>query len=205
MKEIQENWRNFIIGIGFTFLIAGFGYLIALAPIFNRIGPLASAIILAIIYRQLFGYPEKYSNGIGFSSKYILRLAIILYGLKLNIHIIFQDGVGLLLKSVFIITFAILMMLFVGKMLKADKQLTFLLGVGTGICGAAAIAATAPIVKAKEEETAISIAIIALIGTFFSILYTFLIPLLPLSSTDYGIWSGLSLHELAHVDRKSVV
>src|SRR5690625_5935567 len=74
MKEIQENWRNFIIGIGFTFLIAGFGYLIALAPIFNRIGPLASAIILAIIYRQIFGYPEKFKTGIGFSSKYILRL-----------------------------------------------------------------------------------------------------------------------------------
>jgi len=199
MKEIQENWRNFIIGIGFTFLIAGFGYLIALAPIFNRIGPLASAIILAIIYRQIFGYPEKFKTGIGFSSKYILRLAIILYGLKLNIHIIFQDGVGLLLKSVFIITFSILMMIIIGKLLKADQQLTFLLGVGTGICGAAAIAATAPIIKAKEEETAISIAIIALMGTIFSIIYTILMPLLPLSSISYGVWSGLSLHELAHV------
>src|SRR5690625_6685032 len=174
MKEIQENWRNFIIGIGFTFLIAGFGYLIALAPIFNRIGPLASAIILAIIYRQIFGYPEKFKTGIWFSSKYILRLAIILYGLKLNIHINFQDGVGLLLKSVFIITFSNLMMIIIGKLLKADQQLTFLLGVGTGICGAAAIAATAPIIKAKEEETAISIAIIALMGTIFSIIYTIL-------------------------------
>src|SRR5690625_2889850 len=118
MKEIQENWRNFIIGIGFTFLIAGFGYLIALAPIFNRIGPLTSQIILAIIYRQIFGYTEKFKTGIGFSSKYILRLAIILHGLKLNIHIIFQDGVGLLLKSVFIITFSILMMIIIGKLLK---------------------------------------------------------------------------------------
>src|SRR5690625_7861432 len=146
MKEIQENWRNFIIGIGFTFLIAGFGYLIALAPIFNRIGPLASAIILAIIYRQIFGYPEKFKTGIGFSSKYILRLAIILYGLKLNIHIIFQDGVGLLLKSVFIITFSILMMIIIGNLLKAAHKLTFLLWIGKGICGEAALVDIAPII-----------------------------------------------------------
>lgn len=199
MTQTRNNWQHFIIGIGFTFLIAGLGYILAMAPIFNRVGPLASAIILAIVYRQIFGYPEKFKHGIGFSSKYLLRLAIILYGLKLNIHIIFQDGVGLLIKSVFIIIFSILMMFFIGKLLKADQQLTFLLGIGTGICGAAAIAATAPIMKAREEETAISIAIIALIGTFFSIIYTFLMPLLPLSGTNYGIWSGLSLHELAHV------
>src|SRR5690625_305150 len=174
MVEIREKWQNFIIGIGFTFLIAGLGYILAMAPIFNRVGPLASAIILAIIYRQIFGYPNRFKDGIGFSSKYILRLAIVLYGLKLNIHIIFQDGVGLLFKSAFIIAFSILMMLFIGKLFKADKQLTFLLGVGTGICGAAAIAATAQIMKAKEEETAISIAIIALIGTIFSIIYTIL-------------------------------
>ena len=67
-----------------------------------------------------------------------------------------------------------------------------------GVCGAAAIAAVSPILKAKEEDTAMGVGIIALVGTIFSIIYTILQPFLPLSASEYGIWSGLSLHELAH-------
>ncbi|TGU71773.1 putative sulfate exporter family transporter, partial [Mesorhizobium sp. M00.F.Ca.ET.186.01.1.1] len=74
-----------------------------------------------------------------------------------------------------------------------------MLGVGTGVCGAAAIAAVSPIIQAKEEDTAIGVGIIALVGTIFAILYTVLRPFLPLSALDYGMWSGISLHEIAHV------
>ena len=64
------------------------------------------------------------------------------------------------------------MMLFVNKLLHGDKNIALLLGVGTGVCGAAAIAAVAPIFKSREKDTAISIGIIALIGTIFSLIYT---------------------------------
>ncbi|RKQ35885.1 putative sulfate exporter family transporter [Oceanobacillus halophilus] len=187
------------LGIGFTFVFALIGFLLSLVPGFDRIGPLASAIILAIIYRQLFGYPEKFRIGIQFSSKYLLRFAIILYGLKLNIDVIFNDGLGLLVKGAVTIIFAILVTMFLAKVLKANMQMALLLGVGTGVCGAAAIAAVAPIIKSKDEDTAISVGIIALVGTVFSIIYALLLPLLPISDIQYGIWSGLSLHELAHV------
>lgn len=90
-------------------------------------------------------------------------------------------------------------MIWLAKVIKADGTISLLAGVGTGVCGAAAIAAVAPIVKAKDEDTAISIGMIALIGTIFSIIYTMIRPILPYSDLDYGIWSGISLHELAHV------
>lgn len=199
MQKENIQWKPMILGILFTFFIAILGYLLAMVPGFNRVGPLASAIIIAIIYRQFFGYPERVREGIQFAGKYILRFAIILYGLKLNIHIIFEDGLGLLLKAIISIIFAILVTVYIGKLLKAETELTLLLGIGTGVCGAAAIAAAAPIVRAKAEDTAIGIAIIALIGTVFSILYTLLLPTFPGSMMDYAIWSGLSLHELAHV------
>lgn len=160
---------------------------------------MGSAIVLAIIYRQIFGYPEIFRSGIEFSSKKLLRLAIILYGLRLNIGIILSDGLGLLVRDAFIIAFAILAMIWLAKLFKADSTISLLLGVGTGVCGAAAIAAVAPIVKSKDEDTAISVGIIALMGTVFSIVYTLIRPFLPLSNVDYGIWSGMSLHELAHV------
>lgn len=195
----KTDWTNMVYGIAFTFLIAVIGYVLAQVPGLNRIGPLATAIILAIIYRQIWGYPDKLKSGITFSSKYLLRLAIILYGLKLNMQVILDDGIGLLLKSIFVIALAVILMYVFSKWWKLNASLSFLLGVGTGICGAAAIAAVAPIIKAKSEDTAISIAIIALTGTIFSIGYTLLLPFIPTDALSYSTWSGLSLHELAHV------
>lgn len=186
-------------GVAFTFFIAFLGYLLAKLPGFDHIGQLASAIIIAVAFRQFFGYPEAIRSGIGFSSKRLLRTAIILYGLKLNIDTVLSDGLGLLVRDVGVIIFAIFMTLWLAKMFKADKNISLLLGVGTGVCGAAAIAAVAPIVKAKDEDTAIGVGIIALMGTVFAIGYTILRPFLPLDAIQYGMWSGISLHEVAHV------
>ncbi|MGE8077565.1 YeiH family protein [Peribacillus loiseleuriae] len=186
-------------GIVFTFFIALLGYLLAKVPGFDHVGQLASSIVIAVVYRQIFGYPEMIRPGIGFSSKRLLRFAIILYGLKLNINTVLHDGIGLLIRDAGVIIFAILLTIWLAKVLKADKNISLLLGVGTGVCGAAAIAAIAPIVKSKDEDTAIGVGIIALVGTIFAITYTILRPVLPLSAIDYGIWSGISLHEIAHV------
>ncbi len=80
-----------------------------------------------------------------------------------------------------------------------DKNIALLLGVGTGVCGAAAIAAVAPILKSREKDTAISIGIIALIGTIFSLIYTAIYSIFSMTTNVYGAWSGVSLHEIAHV------
>ncbi len=194
-----DSSGKWVGGIGFTFFIAMLGFLLAKVPGFDQVGQLACAIIIAVIYRQFFGYPEALRSGITFSSKKLLRLAIILYGLKLNINTVFHDGLGLLARDAFVILFAIGVMIWLGKIFKADKNITLLLGVGTGVCGAAAIAAVAPIIKTKDEDTAISVGIIAMMGTVFAIGYSLIQPLVPLTPSDYGIWSGISLHELAHV------
>ena len=198
-KKGANKTSLWVAGIAFTFFIALLGFLLAKVPGFNHIGQLASAIIIAVAFRQIFGYPEALRNGITFSSKKLLRLAIILYGLKLNIDVVFRDGLGLLARDALIIAFAIIATILLAKWLKADKDISLLVGVGTGVCGAAAIAAVAPIIKAKDEDTAIGVGIIAMLGTVFAIGYTLLRPILPLLPTEYGIWSGMSLHELAHV------
>ncbi|MCP1144359.1 putative sulfate exporter family transporter [Lysinibacillus endophyticus] len=188
-----------LAGIFFTFAIAILGFVMAKVPGLAYIGPLAIAIIIAVIYRQLFGYPEMIRSGIQYSSKKLLRYAIILYGLKLNMEVVFHQGMGLLVRDIGTIIFSILLTMWLAKKLKADFSLSLLLGIGTGICGAAAIAAVSPILKAKEEDTAIGAGIIALVGTVFSIGYILLKPFLDLTDIQYGIWSGISLHEIAHV------
>ncbi|HEY4552676.1 MAG TPA: putative sulfate exporter family transporter [Bacillaceae bacterium] len=186
-------------GIAFTFVIAYLGFLLAKAPGFQLVGQLASAIVIAIVFRQIFGYPEALKSGITFSSKKLLRVAIILYGLKLNIGTVLDEGLGLLAFDAGVIVFTILLTVWLGKRFKANPAMSLLLGVGTGVCGAAAIAAVAPIIKSKDEDTAISVGIIALVGTVFAIVYTLLRPVLPLTDSEFGIWSGVSLHEIAQV------
>src|SRR5690625_7631283 len=96
-KNEITTYLSWIKGVAFTFLIALLGYLLALVPGFSHVGQLACAIIIAVFYRQFFGYPEAIRSGIGYSSKRLLRVAIILYGLKLNIATVLSDGLGLLL------------------------------------------------------------------------------------------------------------
>lgn len=195
----DSSFGLWLAGIAFTVVIAVIGFALAKVPGFDRVGPLACAIVIAVAYRQFFGYPEKIRSGIQFSSKRFLRFAIILYGLKLNIDVILHQGLGLLVRDIGVITFAILATVWLGKLLKAESSLVLLLGVGTGVCGAAAIAAVSPILKTKDEDTAIAVGIIALVGTIFSITYTIIRPFLHVSAIHYGIWSGISLHEIAHV------
>lgn len=194
-----QRLRSLLLGVGFTVIIAALGIGLSQLPVLSSIGALGSAILLAIIYRQIWGYPEAIRTGIQFSSKRLLRIAIILFGLKLDLSVLLNHGVGLLLSSVAVIVFAIGVTMWLAKRFRADTQLTLLLAIGTGVCGAAAIAAVSPIIRAKEEDTAVSVGMIALIGTIFSLLYTILLPVLPISLTEYGMWAGLSLHEIAHV------
>lgn len=198
LKQTRQSLKG-LYGVGFTCLIAVIGFYLAKLPGLNRIGPLACAILLAILYRHVFGYPKSLRVGIQFSSKRLLRLAIILFGLKLNMDVVFHQGLGLLVRDVGTILFALIVTQLIAKWFKADLSLSLLLAVGTGVCGAAAIAAVSPILNAKEEDTAMGAGIIALVGTVFAIAYTLLRTHLPLTSTQYGIWSGVSLHEIAQV------
>ncbi|MDS3986452.1 YeiH family protein [Staphylococcus capitis] len=197
MKSLKS--KAFIYGLLFTFIIAVISLLGSKLPFLDKIGALTIAILIAILYRHFKGYPEAYRSGIAFSSKRLLKLAIILYGLKLNIYDVIGKGSDLLLIDIGVILFSIGLMLLLNKYIKGDKNLILLLGIGTGVCGAAAIAAVSPILKSREKDSAISIGIVALIGTIFSLAYTVIYSVFTISPEVFGVWSGTSLHEIAHV------
>lgn len=185
-----SRWKGWIGGIFFTFVIAVLGYGLSHLSGFDRIGPLASAIVIAVTFRQFSGYPESIRSGIQFSSKKLLRIAIVLYGLRLNIEVVLHDGLPLLVRGAGTILFAIGLTLLLARWLKANTTVSLLLGVGTGVCGAAAIAAVSPILKTEDEDTAISVGIIALVGTVFAIGYTLIKPLMPWTVSHTGSGPG---------------
>lgn len=191
--------RPFIWGVFFTLLVAVLSIILAKLPVISSIGALAVALLIGVIYRQTLGYPESLRPGITFSAKKLLRFAIVLYGFKLNLQLIINDGWIMILLGIGVIIFSFLMMHLLNKCFKTNSSIMFLLAAGTGICGAAAISAVSSIIKAKEEDTAISIGLISIVGTIFALSYTFIGPLFDMNDAAYGIWSGLSLHEIAQV------
>lgn len=202
IKKLVSNRGHpwfWIGGITFTFVIAVMGMLLAIVPWIGLLGPMLLSIFLAVTYRQIIGYPRKIHVGIDFTTKKILRLAIILYGFNLNVEVILNDGLSMLIKGAVVIVVALIVTLLIAKWIKADRSLSLLLAVGTGVCGAAAIAAVAPIVGAKDEDAAMGVGIIAVTGTIFAAIYTIMFSFMQLDMNFYGSWVGLSLHEIAHV------
>ncbi len=187
----------FYIGILLMVLITAIAYTLSFLPVFAFIGPLAIAILLSVLYRNIFQYPEKFRSGIQFTAKIILRLAIILYGIRLNIKMIADEGFPLLFRAALVIIFTIFMTFMIGKLLGVEFKLLLLLASGTGICGAAAIGAVSSILESDEEDTALAIGMIACLGTIFALVAPLIASITNMAPDFYGQWVGLSLHEIA--------
>lgn len=186
-------------GILLTFGLAMLASLIAKLPFFSILGIMILAILLGALWGNTLSIPTGAGAGVKFSSKVLLRAGIILLGFRLNLQEIVAAGPAVFVVDVIVIAFTMMFMLFLGKAFGINKQLASLLAAGTAICGAAAIVAIAPIVKSKEEHTAIAVSCIAVLGTIGAIMYIMLFPLLPISEQEYGMLVGATLHELAHV------
>ncbi|EMA6342485.1 YeiH family protein [Bacillus cytotoxicus] len=197
---IQKRKRfGFSKGIGITLFIAIAAKYLANFPLFNIMGQLVIAILIGMIWRAKIGLPSEAIAGTNFASKKLLRFGIILLGMRLNLIDIVKAGPKVLVIAVIIITFTIFVVYGLTRIFQVDKKIGILTACGTAICGAAAVVAIAPQVKAKDDETAVGVAIIAILGTIFTLIYTLLYPVLPLSPYGYGVFSGATLHEIAHV------
>lgn len=186
-------------GVGITLIIAILAKNLSGFPFLSIMGQLVIAIILGMIWRAIFGLKDNLQPGVGFSSKKLLRLGIIFLGMRLNLADIYHAGMNVFLIAAIDLVFALLVVYGLTRLFGVEKKLGILTASGTAICGAAAIVAISPQVKAKPDETAVAAGIIALLGTAFTFAYTFLYPILNLTPIEYGIFAGGTLHEIAHV------
>ena len=204
----KENRKNTLNGIWFVALFAMSAiYLRKEFQIFQdlEISPLIIAIVLGMIYSNFLKnhFPESWMPGITFSAKFILRGAIILYGFRLTFQQILAVGAaGLTVDLIMVVSTFIIGSFVAIKLLKLDKQTSFLTASGASICGAAAVLATEPVVKAEAHKSAIAVSTVVLFGTISMFLYPILFKagLLPdMDLATYGIYVGATVHEVAHV------
>ena len=200
--HLQNNnkAKGFALGLFLTALLAAAARLASELPGLTVLGPLVLAIVLGMLYRHLAGQvPSAAETGVSFAGKKLLRLGIILLGMRLNLSDIWAAGPKVLAIDAIHIAVTIPLTAWIAARMGAGRNLGLLTACGTGICGAAAVAAISPQLKAKDEETAVAAAVVAILGTLFTIAYTVLYPVLGLSPAGYGIFTGSTLHEVAHV------
>lgn len=201
MKTAVSATLPGMLGCGFFALIA---YGLSLLDSFKAysINSLVLAIIIGIIIgNALHKYiPARLRPGIAFSSKRILRLAIILYGFRITFGQIAQVGmVGLVADAVMLVT-TYCLGYFVGtRLMKLDKDLTILTTIGASVCGAAAVLGTDAILKAKAHKVSLAVATVVLFGTIAMFLYPLIYKLGFMDAGVFGIYIGSSVHEVAQV------
>lgn len=197
-SQIQSH-MGFIAGIGMTLLITLLARQLAILPVLSVTGTMVLAILIGIVWRAILGLPSTASPGTNFATKRLLRLGVVLMGIRLDFGRIIASGPKIILIDSLVILFTLSLFWWLGERFHLPRRLTALVGVGTAVCGAAAIAAVAPLLQSDDDETALSVGIIALLGTLGALSYTFLHPVLHLSPYAYGVLTGSTLHEVAHV------
>ncbi|WP_130806438.1 YeiH family protein [Senegalia massiliensis] len=190
---MKKLWKglSFVISISIVSMILN-------AYLLGFIETLTIGIILGIIITNTIGYSKELDAGITYSLKKILKWGIILLGVNLNFSAVIQLGPMILILVITIVTSSLLLANLIGRYFGLNKKLSTLLGVGSSICGASAIVAMGPVIDSDEEDIAISVAIISLLGAIGVFVYSSLSFVLPLSDLEYGIWAGSSLQGVAH-------
>lgn len=198
-REKKRGSAPFLLGLGITLVIAIIAKYIAMLPVLSIIGQLVIAILLGMVWRATLPVPGSSMVGVEFASKKLLRLGIILLGMRLNLQDIIQAGPKVFAVAALDIVFALVVVYGLTRLFGVNRRLGMLTACGTAICGAAAVAAVAPQVKADKQETAVGVATIAVLGTLFTLAYSVIYPILGLTESGYGVFAGGTLHEIAHV------
>jgi uncharacterized integral membrane protein (TIGR00698 family) len=155
------------------------------------------AMLLGLIVVNLTRATAWVMPGIRFAVKYVLGLGIVLLGLRLNLQsiaVIGGEALGLVLITIGTsCAFAIL----IGRRLGVSPRVALLIGIGTSVCGASAIAAAAPVVKADDKEVSFAIATITVFGSLAVFFYPLIGHALDLDVLTFGLWSGSAVPDTA--------
>lgn len=191
-------WKQRFPGLLLVTAIAG---LISLVfP--NGIG-LISPVVISLLAGLMIGNTLKvnpmYKAGISYAVKVLLKVAMILLGLRFSFRQLLQLGFCGLSLIVVCIVAAGLATYCMAKTLRVSPRLAALIGVGTVICGNSAIMATAPVIHADDEEVAVAVSTITVFGMLATFLYPVIGNLLQLSDTVFGFWAGTSINDTSQV------
>lgn len=158
----------------------------------------ALAVVFGILFRNGWRLPAACTPGVKASEK-LLVFGIVLMGFGLNYEKVFKGSGEMLTVILVTMSVGFVSIYLLSRWTKLPEKLGTLLAVGTCICGGTAIALVAPLIKAKEEETSYSIAVIALCGVAAVLLYPPIAKSLGVSDHEFGLFAGTAIHSTPQV------
>ncbi len=183
--------------------LAGAGWLQA-----NGISALTVAIVLGMLLGNTVYGPIAPASaaGVGYAKQTLLRLGIVLYGLRLTFQDIAAVGAaGVVIDGIVLCSTFALAWWAGTRLFGLDRRTAMLIGAGSSICGAAAVMAAEPVVHGRAEQVTVAVSTVVVFGTVAIFLYPALYHLnlqqqfMPLSARAYGIYAGSTIHEVAQV------
>ena len=165
--------------------------------------PYLEALVIAILFgtllRTLWTPGPRWTPGIGFSAKALLEVAVMLLGASISFQAVAQAGVGLVLGIAAVVAVALGASYGLCRGLGLPKRMAVLVACGNSICGNSAIAAVAPVIGARPEDVASSIAFTAVLEVIVVLALPLLAPALDLTLTQYGVLAGLTVYAVPQV------
>ncbi len=166
---------------------------------FPVVGGPVFAILAGMLVSMALRSRARFQPGIAFTSKKILQYAVILLGFGLNLSEIAKVGLLSLPIICTTITMSLLIAFILRKRLNVPSNISVLVGVGSSICGGSAIAATAPVIGADDEEIAQSISVIFLFNILAALFFPTLGGLLGMSNEGFGLFAGTAINDTSSV------
>ncbi len=195
MKKKLEVIPGFLIALLVAFCAR---FIESILPI-HLIGASVIALFIGMGINQIKKPSKKIQTGLKFTSKKILKFAIILLGASLSIGTILHVGKLSLTVMIFTLLTCFGGGYYIGKILGLDWKLSNLISAGTGICGGSAIAAIAPVVDADDKDIAYAISATFLFDMAMIIIFPILGQKLGLSDMAYGLWTGTAVNDTSSV------
>ena len=190
---------KFLPGIALSAMIAIVALWVeSLFPI-HIIGASVIAMFLGMIFNHFLVKTKIFQSGVKFTSKKILKFAIILLGLSLNIATIFEVGKMSLTVMIFTLLTCFGCGYFVGKALGLNWKLSNLISAGTGICGGSAIAALSSTIDADDNDVAYAMSATFLFDMAMILLFPIMGRAIGMSDQAFGLWAGTAVNDTSSV------
>lgn len=204
------TWSRHVPGIlaALAVMLAGFwladqlGHAMLAAQGLTGSSPISGvpvAIVLGLLLRNLLPLPDALTPGLKFSTTTILRLGIVLVGIRLSVFDVLKLGIAGLPVVLAAITTGLVFVTWFNRWLGLPPRLGTLVAAGTSICGVTAIVSTAPAIEADEREVAYAVANVVAFGLFGMLVYPYLAHALLGRSETIGLFLGTAVHDTSQV------
>ncbi|MGJ0204267.1 putative sulfate exporter family transporter [Leucobacter sp. gxy201] len=193
LQRGAEVWPGFLLCAAIAAVATAIG---AAAPV---VGSAIPAVVIGVLIAVVRRPAGRFAPGVAYSGKFVLQLAVVLLGAQLSLASIVEVGAESLPVMLSTLAVCLLAAWLIGRALGVDRDIRTLIGVGTGICGASAIAATAPVIKARSSDISYAISTVFLFNIIAVIVFPAVGHALGMTPHAFGLFAGTAVNDTSSV------